>query len=46
MLKKLTRQALPAGRLSFAHPVTGEEMTFESPLPEDIAEVCEVLRKK
>ncbi len=44
VLKKLSRQALHAGRLSFAHPVTGEEMTFESPLPEDIAEVCEVLR--
>ena len=39
VLKKLPRQALHAGRLSFAHPVTGEEMSFESPLPEDMAEV-------
>jgi 23S rRNA pseudouridine1911/1915/1917 synthase len=46
VLKKLSRQALHASRLSFAHPVTGEEMSFESPLPADIAEVCEVLRKK
>jgi 23S rRNA pseudouridine1911/1915/1917 synthase len=46
VLKKLSRQALHAGRLSFAHPVTGKEMSFESPLPEDIAKVCEVLRKK
>jgi 23S rRNA pseudouridine1911/1915/1917 synthase len=46
VLKKLSRQALHAGRLSFAHPVTGEEMTFESPLPEDIAEVIRFLREK
>jgi 23S rRNA pseudouridine1911/1915/1917 synthase len=45
-LKKLSRQALHAGRLSFAHPITGKGMTFESPLPEDIAVVCEILRKK
>ncbi|MGE5790234.1 MAG: RluA family pseudouridine synthase [Syntrophaceae bacterium] len=46
VLKKLTRQALHAGRLSFTHPVTGEEMTFESPLPEDMAEVIRFLREK
>ena len=46
VLKKLSRQALHAGRLSFAHPVTGMEMTFESPLSEDIAEVIRVLREK
>jgi len=46
VLKKLSRQALHAGRLSFAHPVTGEEMTFESILPEDMAEVIRVLREK
>jgi len=45
-LKKLNRQALHAGRLSFIHPVTGREMTFESPLPGDIAEVIEFLRGK
>jgi len=46
VLKKLSRQALHAGRLSFAHPVTGKEMTFESPLPEDMAEVTRFLREK
>jgi 23S rRNA pseudouridine1911/1915/1917 synthase len=46
VLKKLSRQALHAGRLSFAHPVTGKEMTFESPLPEDMAEVIDFLRDK
>ena len=46
VLKKLSRQALHAGRLSFAHPVTGKEMTFESSPPEDMAEVIRVLREK
>jgi 23S rRNA pseudouridine1911/1915/1917 synthase len=45
-LKKLSRQALHAGRLSFVHPITGKEMTFESPLPEDMAEVTRFLREK
>jgi 23S rRNA pseudouridine1911/1915/1917 synthase len=44
-LKRLTRQALHASRLSFLHPVTEEEMTFESPLPEDMAEVIRFLRE-
>ncbi len=46
VLKRLTRQALHAGCLSFTHPVTGREMTFESPLPEDMAEVIRFLREK
>jgi 23S rRNA pseudouridine1911/1915/1917 synthase len=35
----LTRQFLHAARLSFPHPVTGEEVDVESPLPEDLAQV-------
>ncbi len=31
------RQALHAATLGFVHPVTGEELVFESPLPEDMA---------
>jgi 23S rRNA pseudouridine1911/1915/1917 synthase len=46
VLKKLTRQALHAGRLSFIHPVTGQEMSFESPLPEDMGEVIRFLRER
>lgn len=46
VLKKLARQALHASRLSFRHPVTGREMTFESPLPEDMAEVIRFLRER
>ncbi|MFZ5718850.1 MAG: RluA family pseudouridine synthase [Pseudomonadota bacterium] len=33
----LTRQALHAAVLGFRHPVTGETLTFESPLPPDMA---------
>ena len=33
----LRRQALHAAVLGFAHPVTGDRLRFESPLPEDMA---------
>ena len=33
----LTRQALHAAVLGFVHPVTGEALRFESPLPPDMA---------
>lgn len=33
----LARQALHAFRLAFAHPVTGAPLSFESPMPEDLA---------
>jgi 23S rRNA pseudouridine1911/1915/1917 synthase len=32
----LTRQFLHSARLSFSHPATGEEMSFESALPADL----------
>lgn len=32
----LSRQFLHSARLSFRHPTTGKEMSFESPLPEDL----------
>jgi 23S rRNA pseudouridine1911/1915/1917 synthase len=31
------RQALHAATLGFDHPITGEDMLFESPLPDDLA---------
>ena len=34
---KIKRQALHSHRLSFSHPVTGEMLTFTSPLPCDMA---------
>ena len=39
------RQALHARRLSFEHPVSGEPLTFEAPLPTDLASMIEVLRR-
>lgn len=40
----LLRQALHAARLALAHPVTGEALAFEAPLPEDVAGLLEWLR--
>jgi 23S rRNA pseudouridine1911/1915/1917 synthase len=36
-VERLDRQALHAATLGFKHPITGEEMLFESDLPEDLA---------
>lgn len=33
---KIGRQALHSWRLEFCHPITGEQMFFEQPLPEDM----------
>ena len=41
----ITRQMLHAETLSFHHPETGEPMSFAAPLPADMAEVIERLRK-
>lgn len=38
------RQALHAASLGFRHPVSGEALSFESPLPEDMCKLVEVLR--
>lgn len=39
------RQALHARTLGFKHPITGEEMNFECPIPEDISLLVEKWRK-
>ncbi len=39
------RQALHAAVLGFKHPVTGEELRFESALPADISALLDVLRR-
>lgn len=38
------RQALHAASLGFEHPVTGEELEFESPLPDDMSNLLKALR--
>lgn len=43
-LAALGRQALHAIMLGFDHPVTGEELMFESELPDDMAALLEALR--
>jgi len=44
-LAALGRQALHACELGFEHPVTGEQMLFESPLPADLAALEAALRQ-
>lgn len=39
-------QALHAGVLGFDHPRTGERMEFESPLPDDMQALLELLRNR
>jgi 23S rRNA pseudouridine1911/1915/1917 synthase len=44
-VRGLTRPALHAWRLALNHPESGERMRFEAPLPEDIEELLESLRR-
>lgn len=44
-VRTFPRQVLHATRLGFIHPASGEEMTFEAPLPPDISELLAVLRE-
>ena len=39
----LQRQALHAFRLAFSHPVTGEALAFEAPLPSDFQDLLGAL---
>jgi 23S rRNA pseudouridine1911/1915/1917 synthase len=38
------RQALHAAVLGFTHPITGEALRFESPLPADMEALLKTLR--
>ncbi len=40
----LERQALHARRIAFQHPLTGQELVLEAPLPADILAVLDILR--
>ena len=44
ILSAVRRQILHAARLSFRHPDSGDQLTFEAPMPRDMAEVVEGLR--
>jgi 23S rRNA pseudouridine1911/1915/1917 synthase len=41
----LERQFLHSSRLGFVHPLTGEEMRFASPLPDDLTDALELARR-
>ncbi len=43
-LSLMDRQALHASRLTFPHPSTGQPMTFEAEMPEDMREVLAELK--
>ena len=45
-LARLKRQALHARHLGFTHPVTGEDLSFSTPIPEDMQTVVNALREK
>jgi 23S rRNA pseudouridine1911/1915/1917 synthase len=42
----LSGQCLHAKRLSFAHPITNEEMTFECELPKEFSSLLDILRSE
>ena len=44
-LKGMNRQALHASEISFSHPVSREPLSFSSPLPGDMAELCDFLNR-
>ncbi|EKO3537003.1 23S rRNA pseudouridine(1911/1915/1917) synthase RluD [Vibrio fluvialis] len=45
MIRGFDRQALHAVMLRFAHPITGEELEFHAPVPDDIVIMTEALRE-
>jgi len=45
VVNSFNRQALHAFMLQFEHPRTGEIMHFEVPLPDDMVELVEALRR-
>ena len=44
LLKLMPRQALHTQTISFIHPTTGQTVSFESPLPEDMKAVLALLK--
>ena len=44
-LQSFPRQALHARRLGFRHPTRGEDVAFESPLPDDLRDLLDALRQ-
>ncbi|MFC1539591.1 RluA family pseudouridine synthase [Candidatus Latescibacterota bacterium] len=45
LLTIIDRQALHAERLEFMHPVTGQELSFKAPIPDDMSKLLTALGK-
>jgi 23S rRNA pseudouridine1911/1915/1917 synthase len=45
IVKKAQRQMLHAARLAFAHPISGQPLSFKAPVPEDMALILADLRQ-
>ena len=45
ILRSFKRQALHAAMLSLFHPITGEEMTWHAPIPDDMVQLTNILRE-
>ncbi len=45
VMRSFRRQALHAAHIEFKHPVTGEELSFDSPRPQDMEELILALRQ-
>lgn len=43
---RLSHQALHCGRVTFVHPISGEEISCEAEMPEDMEKLLEELRNK
>ncbi|MCY4039960.1 MAG: RluA family pseudouridine synthase [Gammaproteobacteria bacterium] len=44
VMRGVTRHMLHAATLGFAHPRSGDDMTFDAPLPADMAQLLEALK--
>ncbi len=44
-MRVFRRQALHAIKLQLVHPITGEEMKWQAPVPQDMVEMTELLRQ-
>ncbi len=42
--RSFPRQALHAWRIGFTHPVSGDDVEFEAPVPDDLRRLIEILR--
>ena len=44
-MQDFKRQALHAIKLQLVHPITGEEMRWQAPVPDDMVNMAALLRK-